>query len=215
MSPLPLGKPLVKVCGITSPGDAAMCTGMGVTVLGFIFHPASPRNVAPSLPALINEVDVVRKVGVFVGQCANEVTTIMRDGKLHLAQLHGGQDEAFCDAVGAERVVKVLWPEKYTSVADLQADLDRFAPHCARFLFDAGSSGGGHGRTMDLSFLRKLTIPRPYFLAGGLGPETIGAALSSNPDGLDLNSGVESAPGIKSRAKLQLTLDTIFAHQEA
>lgn len=204
-------RPLVKVCGITSVVDAAMCTGLGATVLGFIFHPSSPRNVAPDLPARINEVEVVRKAGVFVSQSAAEVVRIMDAGQLHLAQLHGGQDEAFCDAVGRERVVKALWPEKYESMADLQADLDRFAPYCARFLFDAGQSGGGHGRAMDLGFLTELDIPRPYFLAGGLGPDTIDRAMAYSPDGLDLNSGVESSPGVKDHDKLQATLNKIFS----
>ncbi len=206
-------RPLVKICGITSPGDAAMCTSMGVTVLGFIFHPPSPRNVSPDLPANINEVNIVKKVGVFVSQSPDEINKIMLAGELHLAQLHGGQDEAFCDAVGAKRVVKVIWPEKYETTAALQTELDRFAPHCASFLFDAGTSGGGHGRPMDLSFIAGLDIPRPYFLAGGLGPETIETALAYSPDGVDLNSGVETTPGIKSRALLEQTLKHIFVAQ--
>lgn len=204
-------KPLIKVCGITSVADSAMCTGMGVTVLGFIFHPSSPRNVSPDLPARINEVHAVKKTGVFVNQTAEEVNAIMNAGGLHWAQLHGGQNQAFCDAVGPKRVVKVLWPEKYGTPAELQADMDRLAPHCAKFLFDAGTSGGGHGRAMDLSFLTELDIPRPYFLAGGLGPDNIDAAMAFSPDGLDLNSGVETEPGIKDHGKLQETLNKIFA----
>ncbi len=187
-----------------------MCTSMGVTVLGFIFHPPSPRNVSPDLPAHINEVNTVKKVGVFVRQSTSEINQIMLAGELHLAQLHGDQDEAFCDAVGAERVIKVIWPQKYKTTASLQTELDRFAPHCANFLFDAGISGGGHGAAMNLSFITELDIPRPYFLAGGLGPDTIKTALACSPDGVDLNSGVETSPGIKDRTRLNQTLKQIF-----
>jgi phosphoribosylanthranilate isomerase len=202
-------KPLVKVCGITHPGDAAMCTALGATWLGFIFHAPSPRNVAPALPARITEAPEVRKVGVCVGQSAEEVNRTLREGRLHLAQLAGGQDAAFCEAVGPERVVRVLWPERHESAAALQAEIDAVAGHCAYLLFDAGTSGGGHGRPLALDFLREITIPVPWLLAGGLGPATIGAALRANPHGVDLNSGVESSPGRKDRHKLAATLEQI------
>lgn len=212
---LPVHAPRVKVCGMTSPEDAAMCADLGASMLGFIFHPGSPRNVSPSLPAAMARVSTVTTVGVFVKQDAQETARILEAGGLDLAQLHGGQDEEFCEAVGPERVIKVVWPERYASKEELQAELDRFAPCCSWFLFDAGTSGGGHGTTLDLSFLDDLAIPRPWLLAGGLGPETIKAVLElrpeNQPDAVDLNSGVESAPGVKSRDKLERTLEKIFA----
>ncbi|MGE4551834.1 MAG: phosphoribosylanthranilate isomerase [Desulfovibrionaceae bacterium] len=197
---------LVKVCGMTNAETARRCDALGVDLVGFIFHPKSPRCVAPSLPAGL-DLPRARKVGVFVHQGADEVRDLMERGRLDLAQLHGGQDRKFCRAVGPERVIKALWPERYASLDDLMSDLRRFAPVCRWFLFDAGSSGGGHGRTLAATLPEAGDIPRPWLLAGGLSPETLPAALALGPDGVDLNSGVESAPGVKDFDKLTRALD--------
>ena len=195
---------LVKICGMTTADNARDCArefhGAGADMLGFIFHPSSPRNTGPELPA---SLDVpVRKVGVFVKQSADEVNATLEAGGLDLAQLHGGQDEAFCRAVGPRRVIKVFWPERYKRTQDLQADMDRFTDCAHLFLLDAGSSGGGHGRAMDFSLLAGLQSPKPWLLAGGLGPDNLRAALIVCADlpnfaGVDLNSGLESSPGCK------------------
>ncbi len=202
-------KPLVKVCGMTRARDAGLCGNLGADFLGFIFHPGSPRCVKPGFVRSIKP-ERARKVGVFVKQSANEVTRIMRDAGLQMAQLHGGQDEDFCRAVGTEKVIKVLWPQSHETVAGLQSDIDRFASHCAYLLFDAGKSGGGHGTALDFDIFNKVHIPCPWLLAGGLGPENIRQALDQvRPNGLDLNSGVESAPGIKDRHKLETVFGII------
>ena len=194
---------LVKICGITSVRDAQKCADLGADMIGFIFHPQSPRFVGPFFPETLPDRSVL-KVGVFVDQDADVVRTIMDDCRLDLAQLHGGQDETFCEAVGPERVIKVLWPDRYETDEDFQVELNRFAPHCRHFLFDAGSSGGGHGRTLDRSRLRRVEVSRPWLLAGGLTPDNLPEALEQcAPHGVDLNSGVESAPGKKDHDKLE------------
>ncbi|NDV22837.1 phosphoribosylanthranilate isomerase [Desulfovibrio sp. JC022] len=193
---------LVKVCGMTSVKDAAMCEELGANFLGFIFHPSSPRNVGADFARSI-KTEGAKKVGVFVKQSVAEVIEILKNGNLDFAQLHGGQNEEFCKAVGKERVIKVLWPQKYESLKELQADIDRFAPHCAYMLFDAGKSGGGHGVAMAFNVFKDVTIPVPWLLAGGLSAENLSDALSTaKPNGVDLNSGVESEPGKKDKNKL-------------
>lgn len=202
-------RPLVKVCGLTRSQDVELCLELGVDLLGFIFHHKSQRFVPPIFPGTIRSGDA-RKVGVFVSEDVDTVLDFMSEGGCHLAQLHGGQDEEFCRAVGPERVIKILWPERYSWVAALERDIERFAPVCAYFLFDSGASGGGHGKTLDLAFLNHLRLPRPWILAGGLGPDTLpGVIESCAPDGLDLNSGVESAPGEKDPEKLRKALAII------
>jgi len=208
---------LVKVCGMTRAGDARLCAALGADLLGFIFHPASPRRTRPELPASL-ELPGVRTVGVFVAQTVADTLALMRAGRLDLAQLHGGQDERFCaalaDEIGRERVVKVVWPERAASLADFQAELDRFAPYCGLFVVDAGSSGGGHGRTIDAPLLAAARFPRPWLLAGGLRPDNLATMLSQfAPKGLDLNSGVESAPGIKDETKLRAAFTAISTAQ--
>jgi phosphoribosylanthranilate isomerase len=194
---------LVKVCGMTSTDDVALCRDLGADFLGFIFHPASPRNVTPGFAASAPAYPA-KKVGVLVKQSLAETLALIDAARLDFVQLAGGQDEAFCAAVGRERVVKVFWPERYAAPADLQADLERFAGLAAYHLLDAGSGGGGHGRGFDLGLIWSLAFPRPWLLAGGLSPETLPAALAAcRPHGVDLNSGVESAPGVKDADKLR------------
>lgn len=204
-------RPLVKVCGLTRREDVDGCLELGVNWLGFIFHPKSPRLVDSSFPAGLGRLPA-RKVGVFVDQSLEETQAIMARGGLDMAQLHGGNvrhDEAFCRALGDRKAIKVFWPERYWSLAALEAELERYSPFCGHFLFDAGKGGGGHGRCLDFQALARLKSPRPWFLAGGLAPDTLPEALALSPFGLDLNSGVEEAPGRKSRAKLKQALDLI------
>ncbi|MFZ5811919.1 MAG: phosphoribosylanthranilate isomerase [Thermodesulfobacteriota bacterium] len=189
--------PFFKVCGLTRPDDVAACLDAGAAMTGFIFAAKSPRRITPRAARDLPAAKALR-VGVFVEQTPDEVLRIMDAAGLDLAQLHGGQDEAFCRAVGPDRVIKALWPEKLGSPRAVEEEMGRFAPVCRFFLLDAGTSGGGHGRAMDFSLVAGLESPRPWLLAGGLGPANIEAALdAAAPDGLDLNSGLERAPGVK------------------
>lgn len=218
---------LVKICGQTRAETARLCVELGANMLGFIFHPKSPRCTAPALPASLLLPGVL-KVGVFVDQSVNETAALMRSGRLDVAQLHGGQEHAFCralaDVLGPERIMKVVWPEKAASLAALQDELDSFAPLCGRFLADAGKDGGGHGRGIAdaaADVLFQARFPRPWLLAGGLGPQTVGPAFAhfrhgtSAPAGLDINSGVESAPGVKDETLLRAAFSAINAMNAA
>lgn len=197
---------LVKVCGITRQEDADDCLAQEVALLGFIFHPESPRNVTVEQAAAINTGQAMR-VGVFVDQPAAEVRKIMRLADLHLAQLHGGQDQDYCHSIGRSRVMRVFWPERYASREEFEAEVEAYV-ECSRFfLFDAGVSGGGHGRGLKLDYLAGFKTKKAWFLAGGLGPDNIREAIRvCNPCGVDLNSGVEQSPGIKDHEKIQTTL---------
>jgi phosphoribosylanthranilate isomerase len=218
---------LVKICGMTREEDALLCAELGANLLGFIFHPGSPRNTTPEFPARLR-LPGVRKVGLFVDQKPMEALSLMAAGRLDLAQLHGGQTESFCavlaERIGPERIIKVFWPEKAVSLEAFQAELDRYAPYCGLMLVDAGSGGGGHGREIAATgaeILAGAKFPRPWLLAGGLGPDNVSAMLSrfrtvgQGPSGLDLNSGVESAPGIKDETKLRAAFDAINAAMRA
>ncbi|MFW6324184.1 MAG: phosphoribosylanthranilate isomerase, partial [Desulfovibrionales bacterium] len=150
------------------------------------------------------------RVGVFVHQDLDEVEWIMKTARLDLAQLHGGQDLDFCRRIGRKRVVKVLWPEKISSNKELVKEMDRFSEACSWFLLDGGFSGGGHGRTLEWSSFADIHPPRPWLLAGGLGPGNVSDALRvCHPDGVDLNSGVENSPGKKDSSKLKSCIQAI------
>ncbi len=204
---------MIKVCGLTRQEDADICTCLESALAGFIFHPASPRSVTPEQAAAIHTGTAMR-VGVFVEQSVEEIREIMAKAKLHLAQLHGDQDEDFCAALGKTRVMRVFWPERYETREALEADLQRYAPHCRFFLFDAGKTLGGHGAEQDWSRLIGVRSPKAWFIAGGLGPDNVLAAVKAcDPCGVDLNSGVEAAPGIKDHDKLKAVLRQLCTPQ--
>ena len=187
----------LKVCGLTRAEDVQACLDLGVDATGFIFVPGSPRKVNPQVVARFPKGFALR-VGVFANSSANQVLEIMDSLALDYAQLHGGETEEFCKLVGPHRVLKVLWPEKMSG-PELEAECARFAPYCAAFLFDAGKSGGGSGKSLEFKTLSNLNVTRPWILAGGLSCENIPTAIAAcMPDGLDLNSGVELSPGVKN-----------------
>ncbi|HKI82351.1 MAG TPA: phosphoribosylanthranilate isomerase [Pseudodesulfovibrio sp.] len=198
-----MSRPLVKVCGMTRMQDVELCVDLGVDLLGFIFHPKSPRNADPDFVASV-KTGKVSKVGVFVNQTAEEVLETMERCGLHAAQLHGGQDVDFCWKIGPDRVIRAFWPDTYPSPQALLRDLENYSETCGHFLLDAGTKGqGGTGNSIDIAMLQDIEILTPWFLAGGLGPHNIKEALTANPSGLDINSGVEKAPGIKDETKLR------------
>lgn len=190
-------RPLIKICGITRQTDADVCVEAGVDMIGFIFHEPSPRNIQPGAAAAIKTGNA-KRVGLFVRQSQQEVLKIMDRAGLDMAQLCGDQDRAFCRAVGADRVLRVFWPERHKMRAALEDELSDYDKSMAYALLDAGMSGGGHGRAQDFGFLKGLDCPAPWMLAGGLGVDNLPQAMAQcSPAGFDLNSGLESAPGIK------------------
>ena len=201
----------IKVCGLTRQQDADAAARLGAAFCGFIFHAASPRSLTPQKAAAIGTAGMAR-VGVFVEQGAEEILAIMEEARLdyaqlHGAQLHGAQSRACAERIGASRVIRVLWPERYAGRQELEADMAAHAPACAWFLLEAGRGGGGSGRPQDWGRLAGLRSPRPWLLAGGLSPLNVASAVAAcRPDGLDFNSGVEVAPGKKSPELLAAAL---------
>lgn len=200
MTRLPL-----KVCGVTREEDARLCAAIGARYVGFIFASKSPRFIPPERAARLDAGGALR-VGVFVGAPPEEICRAAKQARLDYVQLHGGEDAAVCRAVGPERVIKVLWPDASPGSADalaaLRTECERYAPVCAMFLLDAGQSGGGSGRSLRFASFGDFAPPRPWLLAGGLGPHNLAeAARSCAPHAFDCNSGLEEAPGRKSPEK--------------
>lgn len=199
---------LIKVCGLTREEDLQCCRDLGVDLTGIIFHPASPRYVSPDLAGTWKKENELR-VGVFVDQSIKETVDIIDRAGLDLVQLHGGQGPEICQAVGPDRVIRAFWPERFDRVEDFLEEIDRFKDVCRYFLFDAGKAGGGHGKNIRCGWLDKIKSPRPYLLAGGLGPDNVSQMLDLDMAGFDLNSGVESSPGRKDQEKIRQVLSRV------
>lgn len=200
----------IKFCGMRRQEDIEAAAGLGADMVGFVFHAASPRGCGPEQAVALSAPGLAR-VGVFVEQKEEEIARIMAAARLDVAQLHGSQDTAACARrLGAERLWRVIWPQRYADMGALQAELEREAPYCAAFLVDAGKGGGGSGRVLDWGALGRVRWPRPWWLAGGLGPDNVAEALRQcGPDGVDVNSGVEDAPGVKNREKMAAVVQAV------
>lgn len=202
----------LKICGLTRPEDALLCAEVGAAYAGFIFAPESPRRISPERAASL-QTGAALRVGVFANALPEAVLDIMNLARLDYAQLHGGESVDVCRAVGPDRVIKVFWPQaghgddgaggdaavRHAAAAEkLRRDCELFAPVCALFLLDAGQGGGGSGQSLDFAALSDFRPPRPWLLAGGLGPHNLAmAAAACAPHAFDCNSELEQTPGRK------------------
>lgn len=195
----------VKVCGITRVQDADLAADLGATAIGFIFWPGSPRYIAPEDARAIvrRRSSKVPAVGVFVNEPAERVREIMDLVPLDLAQLHGAESPEYCRrlaGLGAVRLIKAVGMKDNGPV-----DVSGFGPDVL-VLLDTNDPRrhGGTGRTVDWEGARKISAARPTILSGGLTAENVGLAIASvQPYGIDVSSGVESAPGVKDADRLK------------
>ena len=209
---------LVKVCGMR---DAAALTAIGALVpdfLGFIFAPKSPRFVGTALtPAQLRALPPgIWKVGVFVNETTEHVLATARHFGLGAVQLHGQETPAQCEELG-EAGLLVMKAFSVGAAVDLAALLP-YVPYCDFFLFDTkGAAPGGNGAIFDWNLLSGYNLPVPYFLAGGLGLEhaaELAALRLPGLVGVDLNSGFETAPGVKDTGRVGQMLAALRTNVE-
>ncbi len=202
----------LKVCGITSLPDALAAVAAGAEYLGFNFYRPSPRYLEPAAAwAIIAQLPPgVTSVGVFVNEPEpDSVLALMERSGVQFAQLHGDEDAEYCAEVGTARVIKALRVGADFVVHDV------LEYPAAAILLDAYDKNlyGGTGRTANWALAHKAARLTTVFLAGGLSPDNVVKAVRAvQPFAVDVNSGVESAPGVKDAGKLRLlkqALDSI------
>jgi phosphoribosylanthranilate isomerase len=195
---------LVKICGVTSPEDAALVAGAGADAIGVNLWPSSKRFVddARARRVLAAVPAGVLKVGVFVNASPAEVAARVASLGLDRAQLHGDEVAADFAALDGERVIRVVRVRDDSSFA--AADAWR----SGLFLYDAFVDGyGGAGAPAPWPLIARRAR-RPFLLAGGLTPANVeGAIATVRPDGVDVASGVESAPGRKDPQLVRTFID--------
>lgn len=198
----------IKVCGITDASEAAALDALGVDWLGFNFHPESPRFITPEdAGAIIARLERAVPVGVFVDADPARVRAVAAVSGIRMAQLHGGET---WDRVARMPlpVIKAVPHDRLADLGGIRAGLDAAAsPSPLAYLLvdsQAKSGFGGTGVAFDWGLLAQHPPPLPFFLAGGLGPHNLEAAVAAaRPFAVDLNSKVETAPGRKDLAKIQ------------
>lgn len=194
-------RPFVKVCGQTYTGSVDCAVAYGASYIGFNFCLGSPRYVSPSHAAGMRSVNV-KRVGVFQQQGAAEICRIMRQAGLHLAQLQGGHTPQDAEEIGAQRVIRRLRVDSRRSIAEVQEEILCWAPHCRTFLVEAE----------DVGMLSHLEFPRPWILSARMDEAQLEQVLEHcRPDGVDFDSCVEAAPGIKSPRRLLQAMRVVCA----
>lgn len=202
--------PRLKICGFTQIEQVRAAAAMPIDALGFIHHPKSPRHLEiAEIKALVRAAGPLQqRVGVFVDQPLADLIEIMRATGLGLAQLHGAEDLTYLKALDQAGIpwMKAL---RVKESADLRA-IETLKLNYV--LLDAKSdrAAGGTGESFDWSLAQEANLKCKVILAGGLTPDNVEEAITQvNPYGLDLSSGVESAPGIKDFAKIAKLLQKL------
>ena len=192
----------IKVCGITTVDDAMAATAAGVDILGLVFYRPSPRCVS-----IERASDIARcvppftlLVGLFVNASEQEIADVIQQVPIGLLQFHGDEGEAECNRWNIP-YIKAMRVRPGVPVMDMVAPyhsakgylLDRYRPGVA----------GGTGEAFDWGLIPDK-LDKPIILAGGLNPGNVRKAIDTvQPYGVDVSSGVELSPGIKSADKIQ------------
>jgi phosphoribosylanthranilate isomerase len=206
--------PQLKVCGITRAEDALALDALGVHYLGFNFYRGSKRYIEPKHAAeIIAKLEHALPVGVFVNHTAEEINAIAAQTGVQWAQLHGSEGWDVLDKVDVP-VIKAIPHNRLQDWGGLRADWESHPGKQPRyFLVDtqAGTEFGGTGAVFDWNLLAASPLPRPYFLAGGVGTANIAAAKKLGPYAVDLNSKVETAPGVKDVGLVKSCMELLAA----
>ena len=200
----------VKICGLTSPEGIAAAVSAGARYLGFVFFAKSPRHVTPEqAAALAAEVPLgIAKVGLFVNPDDALLQTVLAQVPLDMIQLHGSENPARVTEVRALTGLPVMKAVGVAEPRDLDALWD-YGLVADMLLIDAkppkdAELPGGNGLAFDWRLLAGRQVLKPWLLAGGLTPENVTQALRlTRAPGVDVSSGVESAPGVKDPDRIR------------
>ena len=202
----------IKICGIKTIPDALAAVNAGADLIGFNFYPKSPRYVdvgmCRNIMSVMRQIGKVTCVGVFVNASVAEILATMDTLGLNLAQLHGDEPPT---------TLKAPDGKAFKAFRGIPSTIEGFERQDApAFLVDASVKGvyGGSGVTADWGGAAELAKKYPLLLAGGLTPENVAEAVSRvKPWGVDVASGVESAPGKKDAGLMVRFVKTVRASQ--
>lgn len=197
----------IKFCGMTRAQDVRAACELGVDAVGLVFAPRSPRRLEPAQASALraHAMPFVDVVALLMDPSADFVREVIVQVQPTLLQFHGDEDEAFCRSFGLPYLKAVAMG------GDVGADAWTRHASAAALLLDSHAlgGGGGTGRTFDWSRIPR-GIERPFLLAGGIAPDNVFDAIRAvHPWGVDVSSGIESAPGEKDAAKMRRFVEAV------
>ena len=192
---------ILKLCGITRPEDMAAAARAGADYTGMVLVPGAPRFVPRGRIAELMAAAQCRKVFVVRDMPLAELNALIAEFHPDVVQLHGRETPDYAKSVTGAEVWKAFNLNSETVLAEAEAF------PCAMVVAD---SGGGSGRVCRWDLAEKLARKRPIMLAGGITPENVREAVAQvRPAGIDVSSGVESAPGVKDSQLIQTLIERI------
>jgi phosphoribosylanthranilate isomerase len=200
---------LVKICGLATPDALDAALGAGADLVGFVFFPPSPRNLAPAAARDLGMRVKGRALKVALTVDAGDAlfAAIVESLKPDILQLHGHEPPERVTALKARYGIPTMKAIPVETRADLAA-IERYRGIADRFLFDArapreATRPGGLGRPFDWHLLDDVEAGPDYLLSGGLDAHNVAEALAiTGAPGVDVSSGVERAPGEKDPDKI-------------
>lgn len=200
-------KPVIKICGMRDTENIIAAAGLKPDIMGFIFHPGSPRFAGKLLnPEIVaNLPSGIRKAGVFVNAAYDEITETAGKFSLSMAQLHGNETPDLCRRIKDSGTVVI---KAFNIAENISFSLCKDYIACTDyFIFDSMTiNHGGSGQKFEWKLLNRYEAGHPFILSGGISPsDTYNILGIRNPAlyGIDLNSRFEIKPGLKDIQKLE------------
>ena len=209
-------RPDIKICGLKSEEAVARAVERGASHIGFIFFEKSPRNIEPDIAGKLADPvrGLAKIVAVTVDADNDDLDEIIALLKPDMLQLHGSESPDRVLTIKAIYGLPVIKAFAIREASDLEK-IDSYIGIVDRFLFDAkppkGSDlPGGNGVSFDWTLMHSLDEGVNYMLSGGLNKDNIGEALAvTRAPGIDISSGVESAPGVKDLGMIDAFFDAV------
>ena len=199
----------IKFCGLTRAGDVRLASELGADAIGFVFADG-PRKLRPEEARLMRNAlaPLVDAVALFKDNGPEEIREVVKQVRPSLLQFHGDEEDAFCRGFGVPYLKAIPMGQ---GVPPTAAALQSRYPGAAAFLFDGHGPGGTGGRGVGFDW---STIPhglnKPVMVAGGLTPDNVfDAVIATLPWGVDVSSGIESAPGIKDGDRMRRFVEEV------
>ncbi len=193
----------IKFCGLTRAEDVRLAVELGVDYLGLVFAPQSPRRLLLGQARMLRELvpEQIAVVALMMDNRVGEVEAAVEAIRPDLLQFHGREDDVFCAAFGLPYLKAIAMGGEAGDAMGAVAGY----PSASGFLFDGHAAGepGGSGKRFDWKQTPQA-LTKPFLLAGGLSADNVGVAIrTGRPWGVDVSSGIESAPGIKDAEKMR------------
>ncbi|ABD85968.1 phosphoribosylanthranilate isomerase [Rhodopseudomonas palustris] len=212
---------VVKICGLSTRATLDAALAAGADMVGFVVFPASPRHVDLALARQLGDAtgDRAAKVALTVDADDALLESVIETLRPDILQLHGHESAARVAEIRRTFGLPVMKVLGVASAADL-APLPDYAAVADRILFDArapkgASRPGGLGAVFDWQLLRDLDLALPFMVSGGLTADNVAEAVRiTGAGGVDISSGVETAPGVKDPDLIRAFIRAARASQE-